>query len=522
MANKSIIMVQIRRILQLRIEGESKFGISRKLHLHRKTVDIYIQRIESHGDSLIELLKLDDQSLGALVYGSKELDKKAVSDDRYSVLEGEFGYFVEQLRKTGVTRKKLWEEYCEVHPRSYGYTQFCEHLSRYTRLSRAVMHFFHNPGEYLQVDIAGKQLSYIDRIDGEIILCPVLVCTLPYSNYTYVEALSGGSQENIFGALNRCLSYLGGVPYNILSDNMKQYVRKNNRYEFTFTELAEQWSAHYYTNLDATRVGKPKDKPTVENHVNVSYLRIYSELRNQTFYSLEELNYHILKHLETFNNAPFQKLEGSRREKFEKNERHLLRPLPPEPFILRHTTKSKVQMNYHVLLGEDGHQYSVPYQYIGKQTQIIYDQRTVEVFIGLDRIAIHRRNTKRNGYTTHDEHMPEKHLRYHQTRGWDAEYFLGVASSIGPDSISVFKHVLNSKDFVEQTYKACIGLKRLSERYGNERFEAACQRALQGIRINYGVIRNILEKNLDSQVVEQLSSFQVPPHDNIRGAGNYQ
>jgi transposase len=52
---------------------------------------------------------------------------------------------------------------------------------------------------------------------------------------------------------------LGGVPRNILSDNMKQYIGKNDRYEYKFQELADQWAVHYNTNLTATRPRKPKD-----------------------------------------------------------------------------------------------------------------------------------------------------------------------------------------------------------------------------------------------------------------------
>jgi hypothetical protein len=383
------------------------------------------------------------------------------------------------------------------------------------------MHFTHTAGAFLQIDFAGKTLSYIDKQTGEIKQCPVLVCTLPFSNYTYVEALESAKQEFLFSAMNNCLTFLGGVPKNILSDNMKQYVQKNSRYEYVFQDIAMQWSVHYNTNLDATRPRKPKDKPTVENHVYISYLRIYSKLRNQEFYSLSGLNKAITELLVDFNAVAFRKLPGSRTERFLEQEKPSLGVLPQSPFAIQHVTKAKVQMNYHVVLGEDNHQYSVPHQYIGQQTKIIYDQTTIEVYINLERIAIHPRSPRRNGYSTHAEHMPANHLNYLQTKGWDADYFLGLASKIGVNSLEVFKRVLQSKDFVEQTYKACIGLKRLADMYTNDRFEAACKRALLGVRINYGIIKNILENNLDKQTNSQLTHFQVLLHENVRGAEVY-
>jgi len=84
------------------------------------------------------------------------------------------------------------------------------------------------------------------------------------------------------------MSYFGGVPQNVLSDNMKQFVQRSNRYEPVFTEVCEQWALHYHTTLSAARVSKPKDKPSVENTVNIAYLRVYAPLRNETFYSLGE------------------------------------------------------------------------------------------------------------------------------------------------------------------------------------------------------------------------------------------
>lgn len=518
MANKSITMVQIRRILQLHLAGSSKLGISKAMLIHRKTADNYISKLETTGKRVEELLQLDDKSLRDIFY---KAINPVIEDKRYGTLKNILPDIAPDLKKQGVTRKLLWEEYKETNPDGYGYTQFCEHFSKYQVRNKAVMYFSHQPGEYLQVDLAGKQLSYVDKETAEIIRCPVLVCTLPYSKYTYAEALASGCQENIFAALNRCLEFIGGVPKNILSDNMKQYVKKNMRYEFTFQELASQWSVHYNTNLDATRPAKPKDKPTVENHVYITYLRVYSQLRKQEVYSLEELNHNIRKSLIELNKTPFQKLPDSRTICFTEQEKDLLKPLPVEPFLIKHKTVSKVHMNYHVVLGEDKHQYSVPFQYIGQRTQIIYDQINVEIFIGMERIAAHQRSYRRNGYTTLAEHMPESHLRYNETRGWDEDYFLRVASKIGPNSKKVFKCVLDSKDFIEQSYKACIGLKRLSDTYKTERFEAACQRALRGTKINYGVIKNILEKNLDKQEIQELTLFRVPDHQNIRGASAY-
>lgn len=518
MANKPITMLQIKRILQLKLQGYNKSNISKSVPIHRTTLDNYLKIFESSGKSYSELMDLTDQELNNLVYHVPLVPKP---DQRLEVLSQYFPDFVKELKSCGVTRQLLWEEYKQKHPDGYAYSQFCEHLSRYLNISKATMHLDHQPGEMIQVDFAGAPLYFIDRETGELIPCPVLVCTLPFSGYGYVEPLASAKQEHLFNALSRCMEFLGGVPRNIMSDNMKQIVHKNERYEFSFQELASQWALYYNTNLVATRPRKPKDKATVENNVYISYLRIYARIRKMEFYSLDELREKVWDFLDIHNQTKLQKQNYSRQERFLAEEKAHLSMLPAEPFGIRHTTKGKVQMNYHVVLGEDKHQYSVPYQYIGKTTTIIYDEHTVEIYIDFLRIACHKRDYRKHGYTTLKEHMPEKHQKYDETAGWDAEFFMAYAKKIGICSIEIFNRILASKEFVQQTFLACKGLKRLADVYGFERFESACKRAINSSRVNYSMIKNILENNLDKQTLLESGLFITPDHDNIRGPEYY-
>ena len=61
----------------------------------------------------------------------------------------------------------------------------------------------------------------------------------------------------------------------------------------------------------------------------------------------------------------------------------------------------------------------------------------------------------------------------------------------------------------------------LQNKYGAHRVEAACKRALQGTRVNYTMIRNILLKGLDRQTTISLSNT-LPDHENLRGAEHYK
>jgi transposase len=519
MSNKPITMLQIRRILQLLAEGRSKRDISRVMHCSRHTVDAYVSKLPLTL-SLDELSKLPDAELANLFYVGNTCSKP---DSRYTYLSSRLDHYNKELKRTGVTKHTLWEQYREQVPNGYEYVRFCQHIKDHTRINGATMHFEHQAGDRVQIDFAGKELSYLDPSTGELVSCPVLVCVLPYSGYTYVEALKSASQEHLFTALGRCMSYFGGVPKNALSDNMKQFVQKSNNYEPTFNVLCEQWSTYYNTTLSAARVAKPKDKPTVENMVNVSYMRIYAPLRDETFLSLKELNQRILVCLDKHNRTPFQKRPYSRYDRFIQDEFSLLKILPKQPFVIKHTAMAKVQMNYHVTLGEDYHHYSVPFQNIGKQVKLVYDGDVVEVYLGMQRIAIHIRSFKKHGYTTLKEHMPERHQFYNEAKGWDSDYYLSKAKETGPNAFEITRRILESRDFMEQAYRACMGLLRLIGQYGQERFENACKRAIPASRVGYKMIANILEKGLDKQSDDDLfPSTNIPDHENIRGPEAYQ
>lgn len=520
MANTQISMLQIRRSLQLLEECRSERSISSLLGLSRTTLRHYQRRFHSSGLPYNQLLSLSDNELSSLIYGELPGHVRTTRQDRFDSLTD---YFTLELKRVGVTRQLLWKEYLKHDADGYGYSQFCERLNRLKSKGNnfVTMHLEHVPGGRMQVDFAGKKLSYVDMDSGELKECPVLVCALPFSGYAYVEALVDASQKKLYEALGRALSYFGGVPANVLSDNMKQFVIKASRYEPCFNELAEQWSVYYNTTLSAARVRKPKDKPSVEKEVHISYLRIFAPLRNEVFHSLSELNYHIRECLDKHNATPMQRYGSSRKERFEQEEKPLLKPLPPSEFVVKNEVKAKVQRNYHVILGEDMHQYSVPYIHVGETVKIVYDYSEVEIFLDMRRIALHKRNPRRNGYTTKEEHMPESHLRYKQTKGWDADYFILQASAIGDNATEIFKRLLARNRFPEQTYNACLGLLSLGKKYGNQRLEAACARALPATVVTYGFIKNILVNNQDKVAAQATEPGYIPKHENLRGKDAY-
>jgi len=517
MANKTITMLQIRRVLQLLDQGLSQRRIALEVDISRNTVRDYCVKFVKSGLSIKELLALDDPTLNQTILSERTVPLK---DERYQRLAPDLPYYFKELNRTGVTRLLLWSEYCRKEHDPYSYQQFCFHLGNHSRIHSAVMHFEHTAGHKAEIDFAGQKMSYVDRHTGEIIYCPVLVGVLLHSGYTYVEPLPDASMIQVVMALNGCMEYFHGVPAHVTSDNMKQTVKSANRYEPGFTELINQWSVHYNTTFLATRVAKPRDKATVEKAVDLAYKRIYAPLRDKVFHSLEELRLAVKQCLHEHNQALFQKKDHSRYDLHIK-EKASLKPLPSLPFEIKYSVDAKVQKNYHVTLGQDWHHYSVPFRYIGKRVKIVYDTIQVEIYDGLNRIAFHKRDYRKHVHTTLEMHMPEKHLHYKQSQGWNQDYFLEKAEQVGEHFKKVIEEILNSRHFTEQTYNACLGLLRLKDRYGDARLEAAAKRALLGSSITYRSISTILSNGTDRQLFLSDDQPPVPHHDNIRGPEQY-
>ena len=512
-------MLRIRQLIRYLESGLSQRQISTRLKMGRNIVSAYSERIRDSERNYQELLSLDDTTLSGLL--SPTSTNESTPDERLTVLEPLLPDYARQLDQIGVTKLLLWEEYRTDYPEGYGYTQFKYYLNRHLKSQKYSFRHEHVPGREMQVDFAGDPLYLTDKRTGEQTACPVLVCTLPCSGYTFAVALRDARQESFYYGLNRCLECFGGVPQNVKSDNMRQWVKRSDRYEPTFNDATVQWAVHYQTNLEATRVARPTDKGHVESHVNMVYRRVYARLRHEVFYSLDMLNGRILELLDEHNQKPMQGRAYSRFERFSEEEKQLLKPLPAVGFLFKYRKEFTVNSTYHVQISCDRHFYSVPHRYVGHKATLVYDYETVEIYVAMERIAFHRRSFTQGGYTTLDEHMPEHHRAYKRSQEYNADYYLRQATRIGPHARDVVQRILPSKSFIQQNYRSCMGIIALPRRYPTQRVEAACLRASQGTAVSYTMVKQILEKGLDRQDVQNDHIQSLPTHDNIRGAAAY-
>jgi len=514
MAFKPLRMDKRELIIKYRKQGVSIKKISRLVGVSKNTVRSYIRKREDLDNDLKGCKEelVSEQSF--------ELDSD--KDIRRDIeLQAMLPKYNTELSRVGVSRMLLWEEYKKDHPDGFSYSRFCRKIKLYRTQQSVTLRIEHKAAYRLSVDYTGKKVAWVDLSTGEVHKTEVLVCTMPYSGYTFAYAVKSQKQDDFILGINAALEYIGGLPKVIQSDNLKSFVIKADRYEPTFNKLCIQMSSYYGIEIEATRSGKPKDKASVERHVAIIYNKLYGPLRDETFTSIRQINQAFRPLLDKMNKAPLQGKDHSREDIFLRDEKPNLAQLPSQMFEVIRSTRAKVQMNYHVILGEDKHQYSVPYTHVSKQTEIVYTSSYVHIYCDSERIAVHNRDRRKNAYTTMPAHMPEKHLRFLQRRGWDATYFKREAKKIGDNTLWAIEQILESKSLIEQTYNACLGLFSLAKKYSPERLENACIKARTTHRVNYGIIKNILKNNMD-KLETQANLFTIPQHENIRGENEYQ
>lgn len=506
----------IREIIRLKSEKHSNSQVATALKLSRPTVIKYVKQIESSGFKLKELASLSDAELHELFEAGAtppRVDRNII----FIELTGFFPYVEKELKKPGVTRQLLWEEYKRKHPEGVMYTQFCYHFQKWRHQNDAYMHMEHKAGDKLFVDYAGKKLSFIECSTGEIKAAEVFIATLGASQLTYVEATLSQTIPDFLHSLQNSFRYFGGVTKAVVPDNLKSAVTRSDKYEPDINERLADFASHYSTTIYPARSRKPKDKALVEGAVKIVYHRIYTALRNREFYSIEELNAAIKEELEKYNNLRFQGRDYSRRDLFNETDKKALKPLPATGYELKEYKMATVQKNSHVLLSKDKHYYSVPYSCIGKKVKLIFTRRVVEVYYNHKRIALHQRDYSPHRYTTIKTHLPSSHRFVSE---WSPEKFTRWAATIGESTGEYIKQVLETKQYPEQGYKSCLGILGFAKRVGQQRLENACERALHYQAYSYHTIRNILEKGLDKLASENSKELKLPFHDNIRG--NYE
>ena len=489
-------------------------SIARELSVGRDTISAVKRRAEDLGLKWEEVKNQDEYSISKLLFPESKRESIFTVPD-YDVL-------IKELDRPGVTRKDLWEEYCQDVQAAggipYQYSFFCEMFQSVIVKNKASMHIGHTPAERIEVDWAGTKVPITDIETGEVYYGYMFVATLPYSQYSYAEVLPDMKLENWIQAHVNMYEFFGGVTSLLVCDNLKTGIISHPQMgDWIENESYREMADYYDTAILAAPVRTPKAKPSVEGAVGKLTSKIIVKMRNEPIHSIYEANCSVRKYLAKYNADKFQKRDGSRLEEYLTLEKENLKPLPKIPYEYGIWKYATVQLNYHISV--EKMYYSVPFRFIKERVRVRVTKYTITIYLNNERICSHRRLYGRAGqYSTNYEHMPQNHKQASQ---WNGERFRSWARKYGESTFTVIDRLLNSYKAEQQGYNACMSILKMADKYTPERLDKTCAKALSLINTpRYKDIKLIIEHYQDDSDTVTVSRSEK--HALIRGSEYYR
>lgn len=513
------------RLASLILRAElSNSEIARQCGVYRGTVPKYRSRLLDADLSQSDLDNLADADLKKILSQSKGRGNSRKLD------EPKWEDLAKELSKPGATKAYLFEEYTRGAIQPMAYTTFCKRLREQVKRRGPVMRTPREPGREVLVDFSGKRPRITDPETGRQTPVELFVACLGASRLAFATAVASQNSEDWIKAHVAMFDYLGGVPRYVIPDNLKAAVINSKRAQ-TGLRLNERYSImlrHYDIDALPARPYEPRDKGLVEQSVLHLQRWILYPLSKQTFFSLRELNDAIRPLLDRVNSKPMKRIGNlSRRQIFETEEKHSLKPLPATPFRnAKHIGCFAVPTDYHIPIR--GGFFSVPHSLIRQSVEVFETDNTYVFYHMLKEVAIHNKAVTSGSVSTLDQHSMAHHKSYLQNRTRHFETWGSYQSA------SIRKYLrmhLGTWKNPNSTEMASRKLKRLVDYHGAELVTLAAEKIIAQAQSTIEMTACLKVRRFDSLLArpEQLGERFEPDadqteilHANIRGAKYYE
>jgi hypothetical protein len=338
--------------------------------------------------------------------------------------------------------KFVWEEKAQ-HLTTYPnfWKRFYRKFPQYRHASVTAREF--EPGERVEVDYAGDPIEWVNFKTGEIRKAYVFVSGLGFSQLLFAWASEDMKSRNWLGAHRRMFSFYGGVAHVTVPDCLKQGVLKCHLYDPDLNPGYAQLASQYSTCVVPARPSHPKDKAVAEGLVKILMRYMRFRYRHTRFISLPSINQALGECVERINNRRHTRFGVSRRERFETVEKSALKPLPHGDLELGDWKDATLHPDCYVYI--EGDYYSAPHIHRHKKLRIKITENQVEIFLNLERLAIHPRSRHRNGKRVFiDAHFPPASQAYYEAT---PQKLLSQSRFIHPDLNQLFVELFNADIF---------------------------------------------------------------------------
>jgi hypothetical protein len=339
------------------------------------------------------------------------------------------------------------------------------------------------PGDELQVDF-GRMGLVFDPAAGRNRVAHALIFTACFSRHCFVWLTFAQTLDAVIDGFEAAWVFFGGVFATVIPDNLKAIVDVADPLEPRLNQAFIEYAQARSFRVDPARVRRPQDKPRVERAVQ--FVR-GSFFAGERFVDLADAQ----RRAEAWcRQRAGQRIHGTTQQRpaevFAAEEQPRLKPVPAERYDLPRYASAKVHRDHHIEVARA--LYSIPGNLIGQRVEVRADRQLVRVFHRGVLVKVHPRQAP-GGRSTDPADLPSGKEIYALR---DLTRLQAMATAHGP-AVGAYAAALLDTPLPWTKMRQVYALLGLAKKWGSERVNAACGRALELDVVNVGKIGRILE-----------------------------
>ena len=501
MVFREVPMFEVREVLRLWLGGEGLRAVARLSLVDRKTVRRYVDTAIEVGVTVEGgVVQLTDEVLGRVV----EIVRPHRTDghgEAWATLAARHDK-VEAWVNAGVAGVKICELLARdgvVVPERTVQRFIATEFGPRRGQGATVRVADGEPGHELQVDFGRLGLLH-DAVTGKRRVCHALIFTAVFSRHMFVWLSFTQTTDAVIAGCEAAWQFFDGVFKVLIPDNLTPVVTTADPLEPRLNEAFVEYAQSRGFVIDPARVRTPTDKPRVERMVQFVRSSFWA---GETFTDLADAQ---AKATAWCAGRAGMRVHGTTQcrplEHFRLEEQPLLLPAPTEHYDVPIYATCRVHRDHHIEIAKA--LYSIPGSLLGARVQVRADRKLVRVFHRSQLIKVHPRQAP-GGRSTDPADLPSERTTYalrdiaHLQR-----LAAGHSEAIGEYAAAVLDTPLPWTK-MRQVY-ALLGLVK---KWGPDKVDAACRRALDAEAISVSLIGRMLDRATEN--VGQEPPPSAPP-----------
>lgn len=266
-------------------------------------------------------------------------------------------------------------------------------------VKKATIRFETNPGLQAQVDWK-EDMTLVNRF-GEEFKINIFLMVLGYSRLKFLMITSDRSQPTLFNCMTKAFQFFGGIPHEILFDNMKTVV-DHSKSSFTKTVFNDRFE-YYAKDIGFKPIACQPYRPQTKGKVE-ALAKLMDRLKayNEEFDTWDDLVLISQNFMDDINHEVSQGSGEIPFELFQKEKEYFL-PLPRMEILQNYISRQEEKtypVNRESMIKYEGKKYSVPTRYIGERMTVkVDDNGILGIYYSNKLVVCHELSTKMYNYT---------------------------------------------------------------------------------------------------------------------------